>query len=282
MKKLWILGAPDPEMEKIEKLLDDVGEDFGYAMADGRRVHPGSAYRADSIEVDGRRLDRPPGGTKWIAYIECAVCGGLGGPEGGPWKSCVQYCAEVVIDHHRPGDPGYGRPPREFLAASSIGQVLGVLDIEIPERGYILAAAADHCLGAAYRGECPGVDPDELMAWRVRSRATFQGRDPEELLRDVEATRKALHDEPLLDLGDGVYVRDMRRDPPYPELPEAGTREGVGYVAGPLKDRSGRRKITCSGMPEHIEAFMSTWAPEQGLVDIYGDPARGFAGGYEE
>jgi hypothetical protein len=30
----------------------------------------------------------------------------------------------------------------------------------IPRR-YVLAAAADHCLTAAYRGECPGVDPDD-------------------------------------------------------------------------------------------------------------------------
>jgi hypothetical protein len=36
----------------------------------------------------------------------------------------------------------------------------------IPQR-YVLAAAADHCLAAAYRGECPGVDPDALMRWRV-------------------------------------------------------------------------------------------------------------------
>jgi hypothetical protein len=36
----------------------------------------------------------------------------------------------------------------------------------IPQR-YVLAAAADHCLAAAYRGECHGVDPDALMRWRV-------------------------------------------------------------------------------------------------------------------
>ena len=44
------------------------------------------------------------------------------------------------------------------------------------------SAAADHCLGAAYQGLCPGVDPDELMQWRVESRAKFQDR---EVLRAV-------------------------------------------------------------------------------------------------
>ena len=31
--------------------------------------------------------------------------------------------------------------------------------------------------------------------------------------------------------------------------------------------------------PEQISAFMS-WGPSNGLTDIYGDPQRGFAGGY--
>lgn len=34
---------------------------------------------------------------------------------------------EFAIDHHRTGDPGYGRPPEEFLSASSIGQVIAEL-----------------------------------------------------------------------------------------------------------------------------------------------------------
>src|SRR5690606_4181877 len=33
----------------------------------------------------------------------------------------------------------------------------------------VFAAAADHCLAAAYRGECPGIDPNALMRWRVET-----------------------------------------------------------------------------------------------------------------
>lgn len=29
-----------------------------------------------------------------------------------------------------------------------------------------------------------------------------------------------------------------------------------------------------------VKAFVEEWAPSQGLVDIYDEPARGFAGGY--
>lgn len=148
----------------------------------------------------------------------------------------------------------------------------------------VLTAAADQCLGAAYRGECPGVDPDGLMRWRAASRATFQRRPVNELLVDVAATRDALrvasqinvdayspHAEPLA---------DMRRASPWPELPEAAAREGVGYVSGPLVGADGRRKYTCSGSPAQVQAWMR-WAYDHYLVDIYGDPERGFAGGYE-
>lgn len=232
--RIWILGAPDPEMELIERLLQECGESIIYATDEsGRRVHPGNAYRCPVPSV--------PGGSRVYA-VECIDVL----PEG--W---------VRIDHHRPGDPGYGRPPEEFLEASSLGQVIAELaglgrlpmgplvspyewvgaweekqraasqwfhweaearsafsgalfeEFRAPYRlapcdGYyifarrvsgvvefaaspderrdagavrvapdkivrvhiphnlVLAAAADHCLAAAYRGECPGVAPDAL------------------------------------------------------------------------------------------------------------------------
>src|SRR5690606_9299299 len=194
----------------------------------------------------------------------------------------------IRIDHHRPGDPGYGCPPSVFFPASSIGQVIAELDLlgvadrisdeDIMEA--LLAAAADHCLAAAYRGECPGVDPDVLMCWRVVSRASFQGRSAEELLANVERARAALREAPSIDLGAGTSVRDMRATF-VPELTEAAVRDGVAYL-GVVADRDGRRKVVLGGhaTPETVRAFMTDWAPSQGLVDIYGDPARGFAGGY--
>src|SRR5690606_131322 len=102
--RVWILGAPDPEMELIERLLRKCGESVVYATdALGYRVHPGNAYRCPTPEV-------PEGST--VYAVECLDVL----PEG--W---------VRIDHHRPGDPGYGRPPEEFLEASSIGQVIAEL-----------------------------------------------------------------------------------------------------------------------------------------------------------
>lgn len=351
MTRLWILGASDPEMQAIEALLAECGETVAYATAAGARVHPGNMYRADAIrDADGAEITWSPGCAPECYLVECDAPS-TRAPIGNGWAR--------QFDHHRPGDPGYGRPPAEFLPASSAGQVvtelarLGVLPrwrgthlgdgrahdgvsvgdwtaatlpgsyATLVPREIVLAAAADHCLGAAYRGECPGVDPDRLMRWRAESRAAYQGRPVAEVLADVASAQEALREAPLLTLqgqdhcgptglcgcgpdsygsdspiastyygtGDcycdcdgcsrpSVTVRDMRRPDPIAELPEAATRLGVGYMSGPLNQPDGRRKFTCSGSAEQVSAWMR-WAPEHGLTDIYGDPARGFAGGYE-
>jgi len=301
-RRIWILGAADPEMVAIEILLRKAGEQVAYAQVGGRRVSPGNAYQAEGTSAS---VARP------VVLVEC----------GGPALDGLEVVARC--DHHRPGDPGYGLRPAKFWGASSLGQVCGLLLREtytewrqgpheydeysrVIRRDLLLVAAADHCLGAAYRGECPGVEPDALMRWRVASRATFQGRPEAEVLADVERARLMLRIAPALLLNpvserphthdhdwsssvcdgcdgcavDDIFVRDLRRETPIPELPEAAARDDVAYISGPLVGPDGKRKYTCSGRPEHVKAFLETWAEAQGLIDLYGDPARGFAGGY--
>ncbi len=360
---LFVLGAGDPEMEAIEGLLKARGLNFVYAQANGRRVHPGNAYGSDPIAHDGP-----------VALVECQPRGGIEGA--------------IFVDHHRPGDPGYGLPPDRFLEASSIGQVFCLLhtpdgmemlppsfkapgdptgvaftrreevdeetgeattvdltaevtadrwvlvgayqpdpqdtateyfEVAVPE-DVLLVAAADHCLAHAYRGKCPGVDPDALMTWRITSRAKFQGRDPEEVMADVGRARERLRDawweamnRPVAGLWRGIYairpednggvslvegdgyggkgdcaeiitlppidtIVDLRGES-IAELPEAGAREGIAYMSS-VVDRDGRTKVVVgSASPEQVEAWFS-WAKAEGLEGIYGDPARGFAGGY--
>src|SRR5690606_1710187 len=139
--------------------------------------------------------------------------------------------------------------------------------------------AADHCLGAAYRGECPGVDPDELMRWRAASRAAFQQRAVEDVLADVEKACERLRAAPVVALGESLAARDLRGEY-VPELPEAAVREGLAYLAT-VADRDGRQKVVLGAADaETVQAFLEQWAPREGLVNLYGDPARGFAGGY--
>jgi hypothetical protein len=142
----------------------------------------------------------------------------------------------------------------------------------------VACAAADHCLAHAYGGECPGVDPDKLMQWRAESRAKFQGRDVSAVLADVETARAKLAKAPPMYVR-GVTVRDMRGAGHVPELPEASARDGRPFVAS-LQGRDGRTKIVVqSAPPEVVQAFLDGEVVE-GLTDTYGDPARGFAGGY--
>lgn len=303
--RLWILGAADPEMALIERLLIEAGECVAYALdATGERVHPGSAYRGVSHRyvTDCGPADEP---ETWY-LVECDVP--------------IPPAAEVVrIDHHREGDPGYGRPPAEFADAASVGQVWAVLHpATTPPLEILLAAAADHCLGAAYRGECPGIDPDALMRWRAETRAAYQGRSVEELLADINEAYEEVMAAPV---GYLLYTEEVCTDRdcgcggathPRPvletmfvdfrsrqlrELPEAALRAGVAYIAT-VEDRDGRQKVVLGGAtPLTVRAFLGMFTTDEryvdehcapvrgfvqahGLVDSYGDPARGFAGAY--
>src|SRR5690606_27510283 len=65
--------------------------------------------------------------------------------------------------YHTDGVDGleYGTDPDaegpNWVVGSRSSNFRGVV---IPD-DIVYTAAADHCLAAAYRGECPGVDPDE-------------------------------------------------------------------------------------------------------------------------
>lgn len=95
-----VLGAPDPEMRAIELLAAQCGVGTIYAMADGRRVHPGNAYRADPVEI-----------VDWVNDF---------------WVECTPEEESSDVDHHSQGDPGFGRSPNDFLMASSLGQVIEI------------------------------------------------------------------------------------------------------------------------------------------------------------
>ena len=184
-KRVWYLGAPDVEMAMIERVLTAAGETWHHAVnSGGARVSPAIAYRWDA-PADATHL------------VEC----GRTAPPG-----------TVRVDHHNPGDPGYGIGPAGYWAASSIGQVCAILGITVVwhdgggafrhaidaiEDGGALAewacrldpaalvytAAADHCLAAAYVGRCPGVGPARLADYRRRLRAEWLAMGTDNMLR---------------------------------------------------------------------------------------------------
>lgn len=261
----FVLGAADPEMRATERLLADGNHAFTHARVDGKRVHPANAYRAPLPVAAGEAL--AAGATVYL--VEC-----VGDAVPGTRR----------IDHHHPGDPGYGRPPDEYWPASSLGQTIAVIDRLQPGGMTVtpqlrMIAAADHCLGAAYRGLCPGVDPAALLDWHIAARAAFEKRPPAALRRDIETGFAAIHRAPRLALGNGMEAVDLRGRH-IAELPIVAAHEDCCCISA-VKARDGRVKIGCLvGSPAQVEAFMQLWAPAHQLVDIYGDPARGFAGAY--
>ena len=144
VERAVVLGASDPEMDLIERILEERLPycRIHYASYRGKRVTPTDAYRADS--------PAPRTGQMWI---ECAPSGGFGD-------------ARVhLVDHHHPGDPGYDCSAREYWRGSSVGQVFEHFGFA-PTKKAQIAAAADHCLFEAYRGECPGVDAEDVWKWQ--------------------------------------------------------------------------------------------------------------------
>lgn len=362
MKTVYILGAPDHEMAAIEAMLRERGLPYMYAAADGRRVHGGNAYRADDVIIpphlqpDMVRLPQMPdydtAGMPQqaceVVTVECDVHSITG-------RTDLYLVSRV--DHHRLGDPGYGRPPEAFFAASSIGQMYQRLhcgyftswtdgerwyyhtpdaSIEVggadcwtavPESD-VLTAAADHCLEAAYAGQCPGVSRDELLAYRLRLAAQLRhdSRCPECMgngpavdgldvgchldltieqheLQVKEAFARAsrilesaitkthsyAHPDPtkgFWEEGDDAWTyraeyADLRGHHRIDMLPEAACYHRIPYLAR-VREPSGREKIVLQAAPQGSDLIPRFLAGQivPDLVEHYGDPARGFAGGY--
>lgn len=189
-KALFILGAPDDEMDAIQEILEALHIAYMLALDEhGKRISLRSADKvaiSTSVIVHGGqdRVDE-----KWrsndythIFWVECI-------PLQLHQQWIINNCEkQYYLNHHRPGDAGYNLPPEQYWSASALGQVINVircpprglqitpktmLDINVitQPRAWLLEhiAAADHCLRDAYRGRCPGISPVSLRMWRLMS-----------------------------------------------------------------------------------------------------------------
>lgn len=250
MRKCFVLGGFDPEMAEIESVVSANGHLVRHATLRGRPVNAEEAYSADG--VDGA-LPR----DVEVVFVECFVLGLRPGH---------------VVDHHRPGDPGYSAPPQNYLQASSLGQVLQLLGLEATAEQRIIAAA-DHCPVAAYQGMCPGVDIEALRAWRVASRAARRKVSVPQMEQAIEQARSDLETAERIDFcGMQIaWIGDRQG-----EFTEAAARYGIPFMYT-TKVRDGRTKLGIMSAPEEV---IAAWMNQCGLEQVYGDPVRGYAGGY--
>lgn len=250
----WVLGAQSQEMSAVEALLRAAQHEVRYAEYLGRRVYSDVAYRATGPLIEGP-----------VITVECA----------GAWET-VGHC-----DHRRHGDRGFGEPPEEYRAASSLGQVWCRLNqgVNLPSQ-LQRVAAADHCLMAAYSGACPGVDPAALQGWREQSRAKYLGVFVQDVRSAVaRATAELLETRRIWLSHSGALVTDFRHHPVRWEHKEAAARGRISFLAGPTELPDGRERFSCFGEASKVAAFFR-WAKARRLVDAYGDPARGYTGAY--
>lgn len=237
--RIFVLGAADPEMNRIEQHLATSGEVFVYAMNGAQRVRPNEAYNATP--------SYPLPDDAEVVCVECSLSG---------------IAPAVVIDHHREGDHGFGVPPERFMEGSSLGQVLALLGIK-PDKDDLYIAAGDHCPVAAYKGQCPGVGPDELFRRRIAQKAEFKKVGVEAVMVSAShAMDKLARCQKIK----GVHVVREHIE----ELPEIAMYTGSQYIAN-LADG----KVVASANAAVITKLKSCPA----LEATYGDPVRGYMGG---
>lgn len=267
---MFILGSADPEMRAIESLLSARGIRFAKAVdRRGNPVGTGNAYEACGAVLPSCRDGSTRDGSGWIAnrdewgdfvLVECSV------PS---WGDPL-----FVIDHHNPGDPGWGMGPDRFLAGSSLGQAFFALGA-VPDEGAVLTAAADHCLTAAYQGMCPGVDPEALLvhraAWKACTMGTGTGAAVD-LIMKASSIAKDSFDERL---GHAFFDN---RDNRIPLLAEGAAHAGVPLVYIE-RSRDGRLKEMGKGFcHDETERLIGKWVSMGRRA--YGNPHRGYAGSY--
>lgn len=261
--RVFILGAPDPEMREIEAVLTQKGEIFAYAGLNGIRCFSGNAYSADCLlrTIDNNLVE-------WTAPHDAAVIAVECGVEG--------ITPNKLLDHHRPGDPGHSMGPERFMDGASLGQLLTYLEMEPTERQRLICAG-DHCPSLAYRGLCPGVSPDDLLRHRLAEKAAHRQVEPWRMFLQFERAKRAVDTAECHELwGQQIIWLDSELENQFPLFAEASA-----YLGRPMMYDTyvtdGRRKVGILGASSEI---VSNWMHDCGLREVYGSPARGYAGGY--
>lgn len=265
----FLLGHPDAEMREIENILKKKKLPYRYATHQGHPVTPRTCYRADKVAVKGGRT---------LVLVECE-----------PIDYFQASTLKLrVIDHHRPGDPGFGLPPEQYWEASSIGQVCQLLNVKKPGRRLQIVAARDHCRFAAQRGECVGITPKEVTVVGRQIIARELGVNLAFLQTKISKMLRALERSPTITMAKQDVVNFTKvaigeiYSLGYLSVYEALADLGGAAVVRTRNSVHENDKFVLMGdlLGSTVRHFMDVWAPAQGLRDIYGCDVRGHAGGY--
>ena len=250
----FVLGGLDTEMREIESVLINSGYCVEYAKIGDNRVNRSEAYEVT------HPTPRPTD-----VWVECRP---LGYTRGELYSLGID-----LVDHHQEGDEGYDMPPKQYWDASSIGQICNMLGVERTQRlNYI--AAADHCLLSAYHEQCPEVDREGFLAFRMEFFKQFHD-NPVEYLKQLH--NKVLTYEQITMLGTKVYDVSAIHGKDRKWLSDLACCYGIKTVS--INQKSNRFKMFVSNLSvKEIDRFCNEYAPSLGtIINVYGDPKRQFA-----
>ena len=317
-KYTFVLGAIDEEMTQISKLIRQLPASMTmvrYATVNGTGVTSSNAYQADytqdiALAVEFGQLRENEKGK--LVLVECGFSLDQVKLTGKGVK-VLDHHREGDWGFDRPArDAIRASSLGQFLrflaqenllkflkdatllpvteATSTVKKQAGLVSIEkgqLQVTGYqgiyvlpidlAYIAALDHNPGAVYQGNVPGLNPAKAVAFRNELRAKFKGITVAELDKLMRRARAMMRKAPVVDIA-GKPVVDLR-GMKVPDSHEVSAQDGIAVMYS-LMDKSGRKKEGIIGATEDvIDVWMST-AEFGGLSDIYGAPARGYAGGY--
>jgi hypothetical protein len=266
---IFILGAEDPEMRRIQEILDAERLARAHATINGQRVNVGNAYGLDHLGTDDSmglaRSGRP------AIFVETSVAG---------------VTPVHVIDHHNEGDPG-DLPPQEYWRASSLGQLCMLLGRQGTDQDRVLAAM-DHSLFAALKGETD-VDAEAVMSLSIdetaRRYADITSPETVRAMVDIYA-RRIFESHTISQASDIVDLRHIHLGLNY-SLEHLCLQTALGLVgiSGVIRlknapDEPYKVALTGYASIAQVAEFVS-FADAIGLKRIYSNPMRGYGGGFE-
>jgi hypothetical protein len=264
-KRLYVLGADDPEMEAIASMLEALGRKYAFATSGGTRVNPASAYKADPVQCEE--------GTT-LTLVECE-----------PREFITGHYYIEYVDHHNEGDIGYNLPPQMYMLGSSLAQVATLEGVTLNEY-QLTIAALDHCPAQAMRGLCPGIDPERAKLVYHSETARRKNVSIDEVMRHMRDVGKDIATAPSAMVG-GSHVVDMTKNPTgigysfrYLSSVAVAMNLGIPLLLSNRNSEGAPEKHVLTGLvtPRLVTDFKGEYAPAHHLSHLWGDDNRGAGG----
>lgn len=302
---LFVLGADDPEMREIESILDKLLYNYTFASISDKRCTPSNSYKAEYFNIFYND----------VVYIECDTNERIHGERviliDHHHKGDFGYClnSDRFLEASSIGqflkfifDKDFDYvisnlkyefttnnddiPEGYFFDGSDWKLATSDFIINIPHRIYFIAGI-DHCPIAAYNGDCKGIDRNGLLEIRMEAIAdnlniglctilTLLKKYTVIIEKIINNFSDKIIDLTHINLGEGDY------SPDYLILRELALSNNIPIAVKISVDDKSLYKLMFLSLKEKqvLEILNSKAYKSYQLKDVFGVPARGYAGGF--